>query len=889
MINTRSLLACSSAALALIATPAFAQDSFEDEVIVTATKRQTTLQDTPVAVSVTSADVIEKAQILDIKDLQSVVPTFRVSQLQNSANTTLSIRGFGSGGNNIGIEPSVALFVDGVFRSRAAAQIGDLPNLERIEVLSGPQSTLFGKNASAGVVSIVTAEPSFDTEGYIEGGYGNYDLMYAKGYLSGAIHEDIAVSLGGGIQVRDGYFEPAPGTEGGNFNDTNRFNIRAQALWEPTDDFSARLILDRSTMNENCCATSTAIPGAADVAIISALGGTIPGLGNPFGYVTTVNRATDNEIKDQGASLQLEKDFDWLGGVNFTSITSYRTNERVYSSDNDFTSLRLLDDVFDDVEIETFTQEFRIASTGSGPLSWLVGGLYFDESIDNVSGLEFGPDVRAFVDALGSGGASLSGNPADSALIGAEVILGLPIGTIFSDDVSIREFFTQENDSISLFANIDYELSDRLTLSVGGAYVEDNKEVAIRTENNDAFSNLTLQGADGTRVISTGLFLAGDAGTGTPSFSQALGGLPFTPANLAAAQSGAFGPAAQGYVDAVLAASAALAASPASPLNGLLIFQTQPQFLDFPNSVEDGITKDDDFTYSVKLAYEVNDNFNVYASTSTGFKATSWNLTRNSRPFLSDAAALQSAGLLPNNYIPASGRNFGTRFALPEEATVYELGLKARFEWGAFNVAVFDQVIENFQSTIFDGVGFVLANAGKQSTQGVEFDATFTPYEGLSLGVAGLIQDPVFDDFVGASVIPGSPEDAAFSPSATDGVGDLSGAKPGSINEVALTFSAQYEFEISDTIDSFVRADYQYEDEVRISNGLPASFTRDTSVVNGAIGFTFDDTLDVRFWGRNLFNHETFTSGFTPPLQFGTVGAYPNQPRTYGVSVRKNF
>ena len=890
MTKRFTLLAASASAFALLATaPAFAQDSNDDVIIVSATKRNTTLQATPVAVSVTSADVIQKAQILDIKDLQSVVPTFRVSQLQNAANTTLTIRGFGNGGNNIGIEPSVGLFIDGVYRSRAAAQIVDLPNLERIEVLSGPQSTLFGKNASAGVVSVVTAEPEFETTGYLEGGAGNYGLGYVKGYITGGITEDIAISLGGGYQGRDGYFEPAEGTSGGNFNDLNRFNIRGQVLWAPSDSFSARLILDRSTLDENCCGTTTAIAGPSDVAIISALGGTIPGLNDPFGYETTINRETDNDIRDQGVSLQLEKDFDWLGGVKFTSITADRSNERVYNSDNDFTSLRLLDNVFDDVKIDTFTQEFRLSSTGSGPFGWLVGGYYFDENVDNVSGLEYGPDVRSFVDALGSQGASLSGNPADSVLVGAETILGLPVGTIFSDDVSIREFFTQENEAFSIFANVDYDITDRLTLSLGGAYTEDKKQVSINTENNDAFSNLTLQGADGTRVISTGLFLNGDAGTMTPSFSQALRGLPFTPENLAAASAGNFGAAAQGYVEAVIGASSALAASPASPLAPLVVFQTQPQFLSFPNSVEDGRTKDDEFTYTAKLAYEVNDNINVYASTGTGFKASSWNLTRNSRPFLSDAAALQSAGLLPNNYIPATGRNFGTRFALPEETTVYELGLKARFDWGAVNLAVFDQSIENFQSTIFDGVGFVLANAGEQSTKGIEFDVSVIPVEGLTLGVSGLIQDPTFDDFVGASVIPGSPEDAAFSASATDGIGDLTGATPASINEVSLSFSGQYEFDISDTAQAFVRADYQYEDEVPISNALAQTFVRDTNTFNGAFGVSLDNGLDVRFWGRNLFNHETFTSGFVPPLQFGTTAAYPNQPRTYGVSLRKNF
>jgi len=134
MTKYTSLLVASASAFALLSSPAaFAQDADDDVVYTSATKRTTTLQETPVAVTVTSADVIEKAQILDIKDLQTVVPTFRVSQLQNAGNTTLSIRGLGNGGNNIGIEPSVGLYIDGVYRSRAAAQIGDLPKLERVD------------------------------------------------------------------------------------------------------------------------------------------------------------------------------------------------------------------------------------------------------------------------------------------------------------------------------------------------------------------------------------------------------------------------------------------------------------------------------------------------------------------------------------------------------------------------------------------------------------------------------------------------------------------------------------------------------------------------------------------------------------------------------------
>ena len=127
-----------------------------EEVIVTATKTEKTLQEVPIAVSVVTADVIEKANVVDIFDLKSVVPSLDTRQYQSSVNTTFFIRGFGNGSNNPGIEPSVAVFIDGVYRSKTQSQISDLPMVERIEVLRGPQSTLFGKNASAGVINIVT-------------------------------------------------------------------------------------------------------------------------------------------------------------------------------------------------------------------------------------------------------------------------------------------------------------------------------------------------------------------------------------------------------------------------------------------------------------------------------------------------------------------------------------------------------------------------------------------------------------------------------------------------------------------------------------------------------------------------------------------------------------
>lgn len=178
-----TLLAGAACALPM-PTMAFAQDAqpevgseeISNVIIVTASKREQTLQETPISVSVTSGDVLEQAQIRDVLDLQTVTPSLRVSQLQNSSSTTFIIRGFGNGDNNFGVEPSVGVFIDGVFRSRSAASLSDLNMVQRIEVLNGPQSTLFGKNASAGVISVVTKEPQYEFGGQIEASYGNYQL-----------------------------------------------------------------------------------------------------------------------------------------------------------------------------------------------------------------------------------------------------------------------------------------------------------------------------------------------------------------------------------------------------------------------------------------------------------------------------------------------------------------------------------------------------------------------------------------------------------------------------------------------------------------------------------------------------------------------------------------
>ncbi|MEM9738269.1 MAG: TonB-dependent receptor [Pseudomonadota bacterium] len=863
------LLSTSALLLGSLAAPlALAQEAEEtasrtlDTITVTATKREQTLQDVPVAVSVVDEEVLNQAQVLDLNDLQSLVPSLRVGQLQNSAQTNFVIRGFGNGANNAGIEPSVGVFIDGVFRSRSAAAISDLPNLQRVEVLRGPQSTLFGKNASAGVISVVTSAPSFETSGSLEAGVGNYNSVFARGDFTAPISEQVAYSISGGFNQRDGYTENLLGGE--DINDRDRWNIRGQLLVEPSDNLSIRFIADYSELDEICC-TTTNVENGPTAAAIELLGGQLNDPADPFSYTVFFNEDPINELTDQGISATVEYS---LGDLSLTSISAYRENDSFYDSEVDYTGLDIVNSAFSDTLIKTLTQEFRVTSDYDGPFNWLAGIFYLDEDIEQFTGLGSGEDIRNYVDILAGGLGTLSG---------LEAALGVEDGTFFSATTGTEETFTQDNQAYSLFGQVDFEVTDKLTLTGGLNFTSDEKDVTGSSVVDFPFSAVDLTGAEGAQILVAGGFT--DA---FPGAFQATTGLEPSDENIAAfaaAMPDAFAQLQAGTLAQVQAGVAMLdLTDPAqNPLLGFQALQFQPPFLAFPNSVESGSSSDEEVTWTLRAAYDVNDNINVYASAGTGFKSTSWNLSRDSRPFASDAAALTAAGLTQPN------QTFGTRFAGPEEATVYELGLKAAFNTFAFNATVFDQTIEGFQSNLFTGTGFSLVNAGEQSVLGLEVDGIWSPTEALTLTFAGTFLDPVYDDFVETG-IPIDPNLPAVGANQVD----LTDEQPAGIHTVSLSTSAVYTHTFANGWSGFVRGEYQYEDDIQIVDNIPG-VNREINVVNASLGLDIGNGWSGRVWGRNIFDDEYFLSAFPGVIQAGTINAYPNQPATYGVSVRKTF
>jgi len=862
-------LAWAPGAMAQDATP---EDENYDtnEIIVTATKREQTLQDVPVAVTVTSGETIQRAQIRDLKDLQSVVPSLRVNQLQSSANTNFYIRGFGNGANNAGIEPSVGLFIDGVYRSRSASMIADFPDVERIEVLRGPQSTLFGKNASAGVISITTKKPEFQLAGNVEATYGNYDAMTVKGRITGPLSDTIAVSLAGGINKRDGIVKDL--ATGERTNERDRWFVRGQMLFEPSDDLSVRLIADYGKIDENCCAVVN-LRQALPTAAIFALGGAVNQPDEKYDNIGYNNFQSSNNIKNWGFSGQIDYD---LGGTRLTSITSYRRTDSLTNQDSDFSSADLLGRNWQDLRIKTFTQELRADFELGDTLTGLIGGYYFNEKIGQDNEVFWGTQARPYANLLVQ---SLSGGalsiPALETTFGA--LEGNPAkytGTFFQAGTGLTENYKVKNEAWSIFGQLDFEVTTDVTLTGGINYTHDKKRFATDTTSNDVFAGINLDGA-AYAPFRQQLLLGG-----------ALRSVGVDPTNLPQVFAFATNPATAPIYQQLVAFSTANANNPAAnPLAPLRQLQYFPPFMNLPNAVESGKISDGDLSYTARLAWDVTPAVNVYAAWATGYKAASINLSRDSRPTPADLVELRARGLAVTNLTS------GSRYADSENATVYEFGIKGNWGLVSANFAVFKQTITGFQSNIFTGSGFFLTNAGKQSAFGLEFEGSAKPVEPLTLTLAMTYLDPKYDKFV------------------LSAFGDLSGSTPAGVSPLSVTFGAEFVQPVGDDR-IILRADYHYEAPFKLVEGLPGlvvrnalgnvtsvdaalaaarEFKQDINDVNASLTYAMANGLEVSLWGRNLLNDRTILQIFDSPAQPGSISGYPNQPRTYGVSARYAF
>ena len=499
-----SMLLSSTLALGVF-SPQFsiAEEMVIEEIIVTAQKREQSIQDVPISISAFNEEFLNNAGVDDVLELQFFVPGLTILNNQTAAQTNINIRGVGTAGNSISLESSVGVYIDGVYRSRQTSSIGDLVDIERVEVMKGPQGTLFGKNTASGALQFLTVKPNLDaTEGFIEVQGGSESFYHVKGAANIPVVEGTsAFRLTGGVTHRDGYMENI--ATGSDLNDRDRFNLRVQYLHD-TEGFSARVIGDYSELNELCCAATNILDGPGDTtAAFLAAGGALPPTGNlpgasfilPLDFVAGLvgftgtpvilsDRYNDDvvaqdidpyaDLVESGLSVELNWDLtETLKLTSISAIRSYRTETRV---DADFGALNVLNLSGGETDQDTKTQEFRLTGTYGEKMTYVAGIYYFDQQLDNTTRLGLGPVANVLLTG-GLPTSALVGGAANCPLFGiSDAVCN---GAAFAAGEGSTNVSTQDQSSFAIFGQADFFVSENLILTAGVRYLDEEKDMNV--------------------------------------------------------------------------------------------------------------------------------------------------------------------------------------------------------------------------------------------------------------------------------------------------------------------------------------------------------------------------------------------------------------------------
>lgn len=503
------LFGCASAAALLCASaPAFAQEPAEegakasglDDIVVTAQRRSERLQDVPVAVTAADGEALAEARVENIANISAISPSiqFRAANV-SSASANVVIRGLGTTGNSRTFEGAVGIFIDGVYRTRAASALQNFLDFDSLQVLRGPQGTLFGKNTSAGAVLLASARPdTTEFGGNAEIGYGNYNSLDVKGAINAPLSDVVAVRVAGLYTEDDGYIRDP--NSGDRYNSLNARAIKAQFLIEPGPEFSLRVIADYAKSKGNCCyGTADFIDGPTQP-LVNALA-RARGLALPSEDIDdreqTLSGPSRQEIEDYG--LTLHADFG-IGGDTLKFVTSIRDFTLVQlGADGDFSGADIfeLDESFNS---QFFSQEITYNGRIEGlDADYVLGGFFSDERLAMNRSLYWRSQGQAYINAL----------------FGA---LGLPPGTAFAAPGRwAGERMNGRATSYALFGQANVKLTDRISLIGGLRYSIEKKGGSFgydfyRPQPNDAFRLLGVQPGPAYDERTTDRALSGTAG-----------------------------------------------------------------------------------------------------------------------------------------------------------------------------------------------------------------------------------------------------------------------------------------------------------------------------------------------------------------------------------------
>jgi len=848
--------------------PAWAQNQDAEEVIeeiiVYSTKMARDIQDIPVAVTAITGEAMKDAGIKDMFDLQTYAPGLIMGQSQTTTTSTFQIRGIGTSSNNFGLESSVGLYVDGVYRSRQSSMINELVDVEAVEVLRGPQGTLFGKNTPQGAINMRTVAPSPDeANAFVEATAGDYGLIRVAAASNFALSDNTAVRATVFSSQRDGYVSDYYG-KSDLLNDRDRWGARLQLAYDNDNNFNMRIIADYAELDEKCCAAvsrvdsifakqytdpNSPVPGGLVPGtdfLLFGLGGTVfsadpydaatiglmtliaqglglPGNGTVVGstpfdeYVVATNTLPHSTSEDSGLSLEMNWDLE--NDMTVTSITAYRKFDTTDEIDGDFTNVPMLGRR-NDAQLSALSQEIRLSGDIGDRGSFVTGVYYFSQDLDNQKStttdillqpyiLAATPDLVALIDGInavsaGSGGAL---PPAAEPF---------PITSFSRDDIR------QEHESWAVFGQVDLPLGEDWMLTVGARYTDETKDMV----------GSFVQDAQGPPpdldLIALHLFYAA---TNNPAFD---------PLVLAPTWSPGWGT----YLFDPLA--------PRPDLNETL--------------------SDNQFSGTAKLTWFANDQTMLYLSYGSGYK---------------------SGGTNTDRINPAFNPIFGA-----ETSDTIELGLKTTFpdQGLRVNVAIYDTQVDGLQANSWTGTGFNLQNAGKADTSGWELETWWQPIDSLSIQAYWAHSDAKFKEFENGTCWDawvfhtGQPDPNSGGDIDAERCPRTGGKLPYNPDDT-FYFGFTQEFPLTGSMTAYVRGEYSYYSEILTDGDLDPYTKLDAlNLVNARLGLRWEDSgMELVFWGRNLTDERYYAGSFDGPIQPGRMNSYPAEPLTWGATFRMEF
>lgn len=461
-LRVKTLLFSSSAATALLISPyAIAQTG--DEIVVTAQKREQNLQDVPISLQVVDDQFINDLAADNISDISQFIPGLDVSA-GSPTQPRYKIRGINTSDFGVGTDPAVGVYVDGVYSARSGAAVLSFGDIERIEVLKGPQGTLFGRNSAAGAVSIITKKPVDHFEGNVGFRLGNYGKRRVEGTINFPLTDNLALRVNGLYNKRNGLYEDA--ATGQDLNRENNWATRAALRWEASASTDATLTWTHDSLDQD------ARPAIGIVAIPAAPGQP-PVPVNPAAFIDPFTAPVFNDVVDNHETRNLDEvtltinhDF---GNIALTSISSWRDFQTENREDEDGTNrIDLYFDTNNREQNESWYQELRLSGE-TGAVNWLVGASYFSESAEQIS------DTFTFTDTvdttLGNVGIGRAFSFVQATFIPPATGL-----TVFGNGWREAIFNEGEYSAFAVYADAIWTVNDRLNVTIGGRYTDDQKE-----------------------------------------------------------------------------------------------------------------------------------------------------------------------------------------------------------------------------------------------------------------------------------------------------------------------------------------------------------------------------------------------------------------------------